>query len=226
MIVLLVFIFSQHPPLVKNDHSFYIDDAMPRVSQEHLDARRRQIIAAARRCFVRNGFHATSMQDVLAEAGLSAGAVYRYFPGKDDIIAAIADDALAEISQAVQRVLDTDPAPPLPEVVGRIVATMERLDVTQNITSVAVQVWAEALRSPGLAERVAITVKGIRHMLARAVEDYQARGLVASDVPAETIARLLTGLVPGFAVQRALLGDVDAREFADALRALLNGGSA
>jgi TetR/AcrR family transcriptional regulator, transcriptional repressor of aconitase len=86
---------------------------MPRVSQEHLDARRRQIIDAARRCFVRNGFHATSMQDVLAEARLSAGAVYRYFPGKDDIIAAIADDALAEISQAVQRVLDTDPAPPL-----------------------------------------------------------------------------------------------------------------
>src|ERR1019366_6037828 len=139
---------------------------MPRVSQEHLDARRRQIIDAARRCFVRNGFHATSMQDVLAEAALSAGAVYRYFPSKDDIIAAIADDALAEISQAVQRVLDTDPAPPLPEVVGRIVATMERLDVTQNITN-----------------------------------------------------------VPGFAVQRALLGDVDAREFADALRALLNGGS-
>ena len=175
---------------------------------------------------MRNGFHATSMQDVLAEAGLSAGAVYRYFPSKDDIIAAIADDALAKMSQAAREVLDTDPPPPLPDVVGRIVATMERLDVTQDITTVAVQVWAEALRSPGLAERVAITVKGIRHMLARAVEDYQARGLVGSDVPAETIARLLTGLVPGFAVQRALLGDVDAREFADALRALLNGGSA
>jgi AcrR family transcriptional regulator len=196
---------------------------MPRVSQEHLDARRRQIVDAARRCFVRNGFHATSMQDVLAEAGLSAGAVYRYFPSKDDIIAAIADDALAKMSQAAREVLDTDPPPPLPDVVGRIVATMERLDVTQDITTVAVQVWAEALRSPALAERVAGTIKDIRGLLARVVEDYQARGLVAPDVPAETVARLLAGLVPGFAVQRALLGDVDAEGFEAALRALLGG---
>ena len=54
---------------------------MPKVSDAHRAARRRQILDAARRRFVRNGFHATSMQDIFAEAGLSAGAVYRYFPG-------------------------------------------------------------------------------------------------------------------------------------------------
>ncbi|MGW9069182.1 helix-turn-helix domain-containing protein, partial [Streptomyces yangpuensis] len=54
---------------------------MARVSQAHLDARRRQILDGATRCFTRNGFHATSMQDVLKEVDLSAGAVYRYFSG-------------------------------------------------------------------------------------------------------------------------------------------------
>ncbi|HEY9407971.1 MAG TPA: helix-turn-helix domain-containing protein, partial [Jiangellaceae bacterium] len=53
---------------------------MPRVSEAHLAARRDQILQAAWTCFARDGFHATSMQDVFAEAGLSAGAVYRYFP--------------------------------------------------------------------------------------------------------------------------------------------------
>ena len=43
---------------------------MPKVSQQHRDARREQIMAAARRCFLRDGFHATSMQDLFAEAGL------------------------------------------------------------------------------------------------------------------------------------------------------------
>jgi AcrR family transcriptional regulator len=124
---------------------------MPRVSQEHLDARRRQILDAARRCFVRNGFHATSMQDVLSEANLSAGAVYRYFRSKDDIIAAIAIDALAEVTSAFEDVFDTDTPPPVEEVLGRILTTIQRLDDTQDLAKVAIQVWGEALRSPTLA---------------------------------------------------------------------------
>ena len=65
--------------------------SMPRVTQEHLDARRRQILDAARRRFIKNGFHATSMQDVLTEADLSAGAVYRYFASKSDLYAEAMD---------------------------------------------------------------------------------------------------------------------------------------
>nr|MDT0667257.1 TetR/AcrR family transcriptional regulator [Micromonospora sp. DSM 115978] len=74
---------------------------MPRVSQEHLDARRQQIIDAARRRFAVSGFHGTSMQDVLTEAGLSAGAVYRYFPSKESIIEAIAVEVTGQIGAIV-----------------------------------------------------------------------------------------------------------------------------
>jgi len=62
---------------------------MPRVSEDHLTARREQILAAARRCFLRKGVHNTSMQDLIGEAGMSVGAVYRYFRSKDEIINAI-----------------------------------------------------------------------------------------------------------------------------------------
>nr|BFE67761.1 hypothetical protein GCM10020092_010620 [Actinoplanes digitatis] len=55
---------------------------VPRVSEDHLTARREQILAAARLCFLRNGLHNTSMQDLIQEAGLSVGAVYRYFKSK------------------------------------------------------------------------------------------------------------------------------------------------
>lgn len=73
---------------------------MARVSQEHLDARRRQILDGAALCFARNGFHATSMQDVLKEVDLSAGAVYRYFSGKEELIAAIVTEVLQEVGDA------------------------------------------------------------------------------------------------------------------------------
>src|SRR3954467_3629050 len=65
------------------------DRAMPKVTEEHVDARRRQILSGALRCFAREGFYRTTMQDIFREAGLSPGAVYSYFKGKDELIAAI-----------------------------------------------------------------------------------------------------------------------------------------
>ena len=61
---------------------------MPRISQNELDERRRRIREAAARCFARKGVQATTMREIFAEAGLSAGAVYNYFKTKDDLIEA------------------------------------------------------------------------------------------------------------------------------------------
>src|SRR4029453_1435885 len=62
---------------------------MPKVTEEHVEARRRQILSAALRCFARQGFHRTTMQDIFREADLSPGAGYSYFTGKDELIVAI-----------------------------------------------------------------------------------------------------------------------------------------
>src|SRR3954447_17207008 len=65
---------------------------MPKVSEAHLESRRRQIIEAAIKCFSHEGFHRATMQDIVREAGLSSGAIYRYFSSKEEIIEAIADE--------------------------------------------------------------------------------------------------------------------------------------
>jgi AcrR family transcriptional regulator len=194
---------------------------MPRVSQAHLDARRRQILDAARRCFVRNGFHATSMQDVLAEANLSAGAVYRYFRGKDEIIAAIAGEAVAEVAGVLDVAFGADDPPPLDEVLGAAFLAIERVDAEQGFARLALQVWGEAVRSPALAEIIRGEVPRLRDRLARLVRVYQDRGLMAADAPAEQVAQVLVGLLPGFVFQHALLGDVDPAAFRAGLRTLL-----
>jgi AcrR family transcriptional regulator len=197
---------------------------MPRVSQAHLDARRRQILDAARRCFVRNGFHATSMQDILTEAGLSAGAVYRYFRGKDEIVAAIASEAVAEVAGALDGAFAAADPPPLDEVLGAAFQAIQRLDARHGMAKLALQVWGEAVRSPALAETLKGEVQRVRGSLTRLVQVYQARGLMPDDPPAEQVSRVLVGLVPGFVFQHALLGDVDAATFRAGLRALLAAG--
>jgi AcrR family transcriptional regulator len=59
-------------------------------------SRRHHILAAAAVCFARSGFHGTSMQEICQEAGMSPGALYRYFRSKDDIIIAIAEEERAQ----------------------------------------------------------------------------------------------------------------------------------
>ena len=194
---------------------------MPRVSQAHLDARRRQILDAARRCFVRNGFHATSMQDVLAEAGLSAGAVYRYFRGKDEIIAAIAGEAVSEVAGALDSAFDADDPPPLDEVLGAAFLAIRRVDADDGFARLALQVWGEAVRSPALNKTLRGEVRRVRDSLTRLVQAYQARGLMAADAPPEQVAQVLIGLLPGFVFQHALIGDVDPAAFRAGLRTLL-----
>ena len=68
---------------------------MPKVSQEHRDARRAQILRAAAACFERKGYQRTTMADIIRESGLSAGAIYVYFTGKQDIVRAVAEESLS-----------------------------------------------------------------------------------------------------------------------------------
>jgi len=72
---------------------------MRRVNVQLQADRRAEILAAAQRCFVRSGFHGASMQEICAEAGMSPGNLYRYFPSKEALMAGIAERDRAEVAQ-------------------------------------------------------------------------------------------------------------------------------
>ncbi len=191
---------------------------MPRVTEEHLAARRRQIAEAAARCFARNGFHATSMHDVIAEAGLSAGAVYRYFPGKEALVREIATAAVAEVVGELDEILRSDPLPPLPEVLDALLATGEKhLEVRLRI---AVQVWGEALRNPELAELVRGFYSGFRDRFAVLARRAREAGQLPADSDDDAVAAALFSLLPGYVLQRLLLGDPDRATYLSGVAAL------
>ncbi|MFP3942770.1 MAG: TetR/AcrR family transcriptional regulator [Alphaproteobacteria bacterium] len=66
---------------------------MPRVPDAYMKARRSEILTAAARCFARAGYRKTSMAGIAAEAGLSAGALYRYFDTKESLFQALTGSA-------------------------------------------------------------------------------------------------------------------------------------
>ncbi|MBC2902660.1 TetR/AcrR family transcriptional regulator [Streptomyces cupreus] len=201
---------------------------MARVSQEHLDARRRQILEGAARCFARNGFHATSMQDVLKEVDLSAGAVYRYFSGKDELIAAIVKGVLAEVRAAFEEVTRQSPPPPpdvlVGEVLGRALGIWGTLSVEGEpaFPRLIMQVWAETVRNPELALVMDEVYGVVTTAWIRVAEAYQEAGMMRSDIPAEHVARTMVAVVQGFIAQQSLLGPAPVEVLQDGLRALMS----
>ncbi|MEU0408487.1 TetR/AcrR family transcriptional regulator [Streptomyces griseorubiginosus] len=201
---------------------------MARVSQAHLDARRRQILDGAALCFARNGFHATSMQDVLKEVDLSAGAVYRYFSGKEELIGAIVGEVLGQVREGFEEAARSTP-PPSPDlliasVLGRVLATKEylTLDGRPAFPGLVVQVWAETLRNEELAAVLREGYGAVRAAWARIVREYQEAGLMRSDVHPEHVARTMMAAAMGFLAQQALFGPATADELAGGLRALMS----
>jgi AcrR family transcriptional regulator len=193
---------------------------MPKRSQEYRDARREQILSAAKRCFVRNGFHETSMQDLFAEAGLSAGAVYSYFASKDEVILAIAEENLRDVL-ALIHTLATDPdRKGIGSTLASVLEMIRRKNAEDDLGPVAVLVWAEALRNPALHQRFQKSLTQLRRDLAKVVKEQQRAGTLPSGVGADGIASLLLAVVPGFILQLTLLGDASPARVGAAARAL------
>jgi AcrR family transcriptional regulator len=193
---------------------------MPRVSEAHLAARRQQILDAARTCFLRNGFHTTSMQDVIAEAGLSVGAVYRYFKSKNDIVEAIAEQYASQVSDLLAALI-ADPDRSLVDVMQGAVGVIDANIGPDGPMRLAVQVWAEALRDARvgqIAEHVYSRLRGNFVTVAR-------RAVETGELPAETdpeaTGAALFSLVIGYGLQKMLTGRPDHDTYVAGLRALL-----
>lgn len=197
---------------------------MPKVTEEYRTARREQILDAALRCVAREGFHKTTMAQVIAESGLSAGAVYGYFTGKPDLIRAIASRALGGFAEALQEVTD-GPGPVAPvDGVRVLVHHVEGLAVGTDgaFPRVALHAWSEAARDDDVREIVSGNIARVHRAWLALLERAEADGTVPAG-DHDAMARALLSLLPGFVLQGLLLGEIDAATYVAGCEALLAG---
>jgi AcrR family transcriptional regulator len=74
---------------------------MPRVSQDHLDARRRQILDGARTCFARYGYEGATVRRLEEATGLSRGAIFHHFRDKESLFLALAEEDALRMAEVV-----------------------------------------------------------------------------------------------------------------------------
>ena len=74
---------------------------MPRVSQDHLDARRRQILDGSRTCFARYGYEGATVRRLEEATGLSRGAIFHHFRDKESLFLALAEEDALRMAEVV-----------------------------------------------------------------------------------------------------------------------------
>jgi AcrR family transcriptional regulator len=196
---------------------------MPKVTDEHRAARREQILLAASRCVAREGFHKTTMADVIAEAGLSAGAVYGYFKSKNDIIRAIAERSIGEVGTMLRDLAAREePVHPV-DAVGVFLRQMAVLSAQSggDLPKVGVQAWAEAVRDPEVHALAKEKMGGVRTALEDVVRRAQRDGTMAATADPRAVAQVLFALLPGFVLEALVLEDVTPQSYVEGLRGLL-----
>ncbi|MEU8894592.1 TetR/AcrR family transcriptional regulator [Nocardia sp. NPDC048505] len=194
---------------------------MPRVSEEHLERRRQQILSAARTCFARKGFYDTSMQDVFAESGLSAGAVYRYFKSKNDIVAALATQTTVPLRALMIEQIRLEPLPTPAELLRVIAEYVVENGGPEGVVRLAPQAWALALVDPDAGEYVKTALSALRGCWQEYAERMRDAGWLPADADPRIVATAIIGLLPGFILQHLLVGDVSPETLAAGVRTLM-----
>jgi AcrR family transcriptional regulator len=184
---------------------------VPKVSDAHLAARRRQILDAAAACFARDGFHRTSMQDIVRESGISAGLVYRYFEGKNDVIAAIVTEWHDQ-----RQVFSSGP------VDQRAAAYLDYLravgdPATEPALRLGVQIWAEAMRNPRIRDLARRNVDDPRAAVAAALTTVP----LAPGVEPDALARVLIAIYQGLALHTTWDDNIDNEAYVSTVAAVL-----
>lgn len=194
---------------------------MPRVSDAYLDKRRAQILDAALRCFARDGFHRTTMQDIVREAALSPGAIYRYFAAKEDIIAAIASQRHAsELAMLRDAETNADVEAGLHQLVPAFLGRLSD-PAEQQWRRVTVQLWGEALRSERVMEVAREGLEEPLRALATLIRRGQQTGQLSRDLDPDALARVAGSIFQGLVLQQAWNPDIDVAAYERAAEALL-----
>jgi TetR/AcrR family transcriptional repressor of uid operon len=191
-------------------------------AQVQLD-RRAEILAAAQRCFVRAGFHGASMQDICAEAGMSPGNLYRYFPSKEAIMAGIAERDRAEVAQEFASADLSRGLFAVLEGMARHHFTVRPMEQVLLCT----EVMAEARRNPEIARISAAFDADVKIWLTDLLRAAAARGDIPADVDLDGVVTMLMIIADGVWWRRALDPQFRAEAmvpvFMDVARHLLRG---
>jgi AcrR family transcriptional regulator len=168
--------------------------------------RREEILTAAQACFSRAGFHQTSMQAICAEAGMSPGNLYRYFPSKEAIIAGIAERDRADAAESFAAV---QAAPDFFAGLAGL-ARHHLVERSKEEVGLCAEIMAESRRNPDVARIYQAVEDDVKGRLVAMLHGAAERGEISPESNFDGAATVLMALADGLSWRRAVDPAFDA----------------
>jgi AcrR family transcriptional regulator len=179
---------------------------MRRANVQLQSDRRAEILEAAERCFARSGFHQASMQEISAEAGMSPGNLYRYFPSKEAIIAGIAEGNRAGAAADFTAVIQAE------DFFSGFAALARHYLVERSADEIALcaEIMTESRRNPEIARIYQAIDTDVKGGLVAVLRSAAERGEISPDLDFERIVIVLLAIGDGIEWRRAVDPNFDA----------------
>lgn len=191
-----------------------------RTRAERRDQQTQRILDAAQACFVRSGFQGASMQQICAECGMSPGALYRYFPSKEAIVAAICEADREDDMTCFATLRDATSA-----LDGLVQGAMAHIAHTHEKGSAALfaEMRSESNRNAKIRDTVDVHKKEIAGMIVPLVKGAIERGEINPAVDVQTLMAVLMSVGEGIAINDLPARGVPIEQIETAIRAMLVG---
>jgi AcrR family transcriptional regulator len=172
------------------------DLIVPRISQDQLDARRREILAGARASFARFGYEGATVRRIEQQTGLSRGAIFHHFRDKDSLFLAVAEDDAADMVATVAE-------HGLVQVMRDLRGRADSSDVPGWLGT-QLEVSRRLRTDPDFAERWAARSQAIGAATRERLRRQRDAGVLRDDVEIETLARFLELAYDGLVLHLAM----------------------
>jgi AcrR family transcriptional regulator len=177
------------------------DRHVPRVSQDQLDARRHEILAAARACFARYGYEGATVRRLEQATGLSRGAIFHHFRDKDSLFLAVAEDDAVEMAATVA-------ANGLVQVMRDLLAHAGDPDAAGWLGT-QLEVARRLRTDPAFAQRWAQHEVAIDTATRERLKRQESAGVLREDVPLDVLTHFLELAYDGLVKRLAMGGSAD-----------------
>lgn len=205
---------------MSESQALHISFPVPPAPTSPHEIRRQQVLKAARTCFARSGFHSTSMHQICAEAQMSPGALYRYFPSKDSIIEAIAEEERVLAAACTQLLFEPG------HLVERIVQVgLEYLRHTRDRATggLTIEIWSESIRNTAVGQRFCEIEETVRAGFQQLLLDARERGEIDAETDIEAALMLIFALADGLVLHLQLRPEMKIETIEPHLRRFVTG---